>query len=586
MKPKLVIINRAVLGSGKTTALKTIEATLRDIGLDTQKDFAVHSTDKFFMVGEKYDFNVEKLNDYHIQNEKDFETSLKNDISVVVCDNTNILPWQCEKYTDLARRYGYKIAFLNIEPKNLSDHIETQRVTPENPSAHQVPEEMLKRNIEEWRIYNDLFKNERRMAINPIRHRHFAWDNENLCRVDTGIMAKHFDCDYLISLPSWWDKNELQKELQKIIQNQMPWRFDCVIHTCDKTDTMSLIWGLTTLMADKHIVLYPKDMDNNFIKNIEKEFVCNSKIDSYRVDAFDRNSVEKVMREKLEPFERKAFHLSGGSKIMFLAGERVARDMDTKAFIIDTDRFNVLLLNSCTPIKKVPSLSRVNDFLVANTYGMDIIADTDVNDILKRKELTHRLFGNCRTINTLTQKIQKRITSNKKNHTLQAETFEEKVGKINVKYDQNILKVTIENDTYEISGDSTKCLSYIIGGWFEEYIYLELIPLLQSGYIYDLQINTKLNTEGVDYQEFDIIFTDGYRLFVIECKSGGVKSNAVEKLANIKQRYGGINAICIVTTPFRQNGIVDMKIKENGLYLVQGGYCQYVQEIIQGYVHQ
>ena len=328
------------------------------------------------------------------------------------------------------------------------------------------------------------------------------------------------------------------------------------------------------------------DIDDNFIKNIEKEFVCNSKIDAYKVDAFDRNSIEKVMMEKLEPFERKAFHLSGGSKVMFLAGERVVRDMGIKAFIIDTDRFNVLLLNGCTPIKKVPSLSRVNDFLVANTYGMDIIADTDVNDILKRKELTYRLFGNCGAINTLTQKIQKKITNNKKNHTLQAKSFEEKAGKINVKYDLNALKVIIENETYEISGDSAKCLSYIIGGWFEEYIYLELIPLLQSGYIYDLQINTKLNTEGVDYQEFDIVFTDGYRLFVIECKSGGVKSNAVEKLANIKQRYGGINAICIVTTPFRQNGIVDMKIKENGLYLVQGSYCQYIQEIIQGYVHQ
>lgn len=54
MKPKLVIINRAVPGSGKTTALKTIELALKEEGLDTQKDFAIHSTDEFFMVGERY----------------------------------------------------------------------------------------------------------------------------------------------------------------------------------------------------------------------------------------------------------------------------------------------------------------------------------------------------------------------------------------------------------------------------------------------------------------------------------------------------------------------------------------------------
>ncbi len=108
--------------------------------------------------------------------------------------------------------------------------------------------------------------------------------------------------------------------------------------------------------------------------------------------------------------------------------------------------------------------------------------------------------------------------------------------------------------------------------------------MLQSGYIYDLQMNTKLNTKGVDYQEFDIIFTDGYRLFIIECKSGGAKTEAVEKLANIRQRYGGINAICIVVTPFEQNSIVKMKTKENGLHLIQGEYCRYIKEIIQGHI--
>ncbi|BDB64150.1 hypothetical protein T36_0597 [Helicobacter cinaedi] len=100
MKPKLVIINRAVPGSGKTTALKTIELALKEEGLDTQKDFAIHSTDEFFMVEERYIFDIEKLNAYHKQNEKNFKDSLAKGISVVVCDNANLLPWQCEVYTN------------------------------------------------------------------------------------------------------------------------------------------------------------------------------------------------------------------------------------------------------------------------------------------------------------------------------------------------------------------------------------------------------------------------------------------------------------------------------------------------------
>lgn len=584
MKPKLVIINRAVPGSGKTTALKTIESTLKEEGLDTQKDFAIHSTDEFFMVGEKYIFDIEKLNDYHKQNEKNFKDSLAKGISVVVCDNTNLLPWQCEVYTNLARKYGYKIAFLNIEPKSLEEHIETQRVTPENPSAHQVPKDVLERNIEEWRIYNDLFKIGKINPINPLRHRHFEWDNKNNCRKDTGEMAKHFDCDYLISLPSWWDKNELRKDIKDIIKDQKPWRFDCVIHTCDTTDKMSIIWGLRTFLADKHIILCAKNTDSGFIRNIEKYFLSGSEIEMYEIDTFNKASIEETMKQKA--YGKTAFHLSGGSKAMFLAGQNVAKDLKSQAFIADTDRFNMLLLDECLPIRKIPSLSKVNDFLVANTYGLDIIRDTDTQDVRNRKELTRILFANKQAVIELTQKIQKKIKQNKSKNTyeLRAENFIENKSNLTIEYNQNILKISVKDNVnvYEYNGDSTELLSYIIGGWFEEYLYLELIPLVQNGYIYDLQINTKLNTKGADYQEFDIVFTDGYRLFVIECKSGGVKSEAVEKLANIKQRYGGLNSICIIATPFGQNKIVGKKIQENGLHLVQGNYYQYIKEIIAG----
>lgn len=464
----------------------------------------------------------------------------------------------------------------------MEEHIQTQKLTLENPSAHQVPADVLERNIEEWRIYNDLFKIGKITPINPLRHRHFEWDSENMCRKDTGEMAKHFDCDYIIALPSWWDKNELRKDIKDIIKDQKPWRFDCVIHTCDTTDKMSIIWGLKTFLADKHIILCAKNTDSGFLRNIEKYFLSGSEIEMCEIDTFNKASIEETMKQKA--YGTTAFHLSGGSKAMFLAGQNAAKDLKSQAFIADTDKFNMLLLDECLPVRKIPSLSKVNDFLVANTYGLDIIKDTDTKAIRERKELTRVLFANHQALNKLTQKIQKKIKQNKSKNTyeLHAENFIENKSNLTIEYNQKVLKISIKDKAYKYEGESTELLSYIIGGWFEEYLYLELMPLVQNGYIYDLQINTKLNTKGADYQEFDIVFTDGYRLFVIECKSGGVKSEAVEKLANIKQRYGGLNSICIIATPFGQNEIVGKKIQENGLHLVRGGYYQYIKEIIAG----
>ncbi len=97
---------------------------------------------------------------------------------------------------------------------------------------------------------------------------------------------------------------------------------------------------------------------------------------------------------------------------------------------------------------------------------------------------------------------------------------------------------------------------YIIGGWFEEYIYFELLDLLDKQVIYDLRLNMRLSVESMTdtqrnerpiYAEPDMAFSDGKNLYIIECKSGGLKDKGV--LANLStnaQIFGGANAKCIL----------------------------------------
>ncbi|MGN8390804.1 Card1-like endonuclease domain-containing protein [Helicobacter pylori] len=97
---------------------------------------------------------------------------------------------------------------------------------------------------------------------------------------------------------------------------------------------------------------------------------------------------------------------------------------------------------------------------------------------------------------------------------------------------------------------------YIIGGWFEEYIYFELLDLLDKQVIYDLRLNMRLSVESMTdtqrnerpiYAELDMAFSDGKNLYIIECKSGGLKDRGV--LANLStnaQIFGGANAKCIL----------------------------------------
>ncbi|MGL2341417.1 Card1-like endonuclease domain-containing protein [Helicobacter pylori] len=106
------------------------------------------------------------------------------------------------------------------------------------------------------------------------------------------------------------------------------------------------------------------------------------------------------------------------------------------------------------------------------------------------------------------------------------------------------------------SEDEDDFRKYIIGGWFEEYIYFELLDLLDKQVIYDLRLNMRLSVESMTdtqrnerpiYAELDMAFSDGKNLYIIECKSGGLKDKGV--LANLStnaQIFGGANAKCIL----------------------------------------
>jgi len=152
MIKKTVIINRAIPGSGKTTITNCIVNTLKNNNIKIN----IHSTDEYFMIGNRYVFDITKLFKYHQRNIKEFQKSIKNELDVVICDNTNIVPYQTEEYTKIARAYNYQIIFITLNPRELSKHVESQKVTVEKPEAHEVSEEILKNMIKEYHIYDDL----------------------------------------------------------------------------------------------------------------------------------------------------------------------------------------------------------------------------------------------------------------------------------------------------------------------------------------------------------------------------------------------------------------------------------------------
>ena len=204
MIKKTIIINRAVPGSGKTTITNCIVDKLKKNNIS----LSIHSADEYFMIGSKYVFNIAKLYEHHQKNLNEFKNSILNNLDMVICDNTNIAPWQTEPYTQFARENNYQIIIITLDPRELSKHVESQRVTPQKPDAHKVSEDVLKTMIEEYLIYDDLLNP--KILIEKDKHMKYRWDIVQNKKIIVGI-ANHFDSDFIIRI--------LPNEYQKIQKN-------------------------------------------------------------------------------------------------------------------------------------------------------------------------------------------------------------------------------------------------------------------------------------------------------------------------------------------------------------------------------
>ena len=65
------------------------------------------------------------------------------------------------------------------------------------------------------------------------------------------------------------------------------------------------------------------------------------------------------------------------------------------------------------------------------------------------------------------------------------------------------------------------------------------------------------------FGEFDCVFTDGHRLFIVECKAGAVKQDHIQKLENNLKLYGGIAAKGLLISAFPVTPMLQMRMSNS-----------------------
>lgn len=374
-------------------------------------------------------------------------------------------------------------------------------------------------------------------------------------------------------------------------------RYDTIFHLFGEQRMPSLL-GVIQFSSKAHIFV----SSTQFPADVMKQFLGEAEYGEITVDPYDPENVRSMILNLIEkmPVDAKiGFNLTGGTKLMYAGALAACRKVNATPFYFNSRNNQVVYLNDFKAIetKRIPS---VETFIQLNGHNLFISKAGHWSDIpgIKspdRKSLTNELWRERSKISRLYKDLS-RYNDN-------FQPFELHKGDIYAKLSKDrTAKISIGSKHFEFK-EWPDFAKYLSGGWFEEYTYMKLQPLVDAGLIKDMRIGLEVsfkegdvdkssssfstqlsNLFGDTYQELDITFTDGRRLYVIECKAGNVSSEHVMKLQNIVRYFGGIEGRAVLASCFiPQNKVVKKKINDSkNLQSVSGNSLfQQLKEMIQ-----
>ncbi len=363
----------------------------------------------------------------------------------------------------------------------------------------------------------------------------YGWDVAQCVKKPRGI-AKHYDYDFYLERvpvePQDYERQNRELSLKALEFLKYNFDFDVIFYSFGE-QLMPIFLGMRQFSAQKHVFITSSSKNTKALKRFFEErkkpnenFQINTdRLHSIEVNVFEPKSIYENILEYTKKHglkdKRLYFNLTGGTKMMFLAGLKASEYFQAPYFYIEERAQQLLFFKNpsgiepfiipAIPIKDVEtffSLHVPNRRIKQN----GIIDEKSLEKIQERKNLSSLLYEHRARIIPLYKRINENHAKDK--------TINICENNLKLFYKDHQVCVNIDGKEIKLrySKDEDDFRKYIIGGWFEEYIYCELLELLDKQVIYDLRLNMILGVENTNatqgdkcpiYTELDIAFSDG-----------------------------------------------------------------------------
>jgi hypothetical protein len=336
-----------------------------------------------------------------------------------------------------------------------------------------------------------------------------------------------------------------------------PSRFDVVIHLLGR-ERMPIYFGMIQFQAREHIFITTQEY-HAAATDLSQLLPRGSRSKTFIIQdpftpAETRMAIEKHV-DKLPAGAKAAVNLTGGTKLMFSGALAACWERGLEPFYFEVSHHNIIFLRDGTTVPFHGAKS-VADFFAVN--GFDVVTRGRWEDKPCREArlgVSQKLWEARKALGGLygTRDFRGyRVPWGSRSNP----PFDFRWGTSCASFKKGRAILTLNGESITVP-NCEDFGEYLGGGWLEEYVFSLLRPLEADGSIHDLRIGIEVGYAGKIRQrmeppigEFDCIFTDGRRLWLVECKAGTVKQVDIQKLENNLRVYGGVAARGILVTSF------------------------------------
>lgn len=278
---------------------------------------------------------------------------------------------------------------------------------------------------------------------------------------------------------------------------------------------------------------------------------------------FDFTSLKTKITEildKIDSTDEVQFNLTGGTKVMVLAAQAIMQEKNLNGFYINLD--NTFLQLPSYEIKRITSEITTKEFLEMTGHKIsysNVLSDFSVDDFKTVSAIESFSISFDKLLLQINSKIRKAFDH--LNKIPSSGQLEINQGcKLN--WMANKINVTLQGrELLKIDSPNARTL-FFNAGWWELTVANAISKwkkakelLIQCELPFKTDINSTKN-------EIDVLVNIGGKLIFVECKSGTVKQEDINKMRVVKDTYGGVISKSILVSRFMPSTTIIEKCKE------------------------